>query len=109
MFGITPQSATLELTTSAALACVVVYGSDEGFGQLALDQSMGASAHQDHLVNLRGLSPDTEYFYRVQGSDPQGTFYASETLSFRTPPADETASLGVNVATLRARRVRQPR
>lgn len=36
----------------------------------------------------------------MQGSDPQGNFYASDIMSFRTPPAEETASLGTNVATL---------
>ena len=97
---LTANSATLQVTTSIGLACVVVYGTDENFGQLALDQNMGASAHQDHFVVMRGLDPNTVYRYRLQGSAPDGTFYASDVLSFRTPSAESQPDLGVNVATL---------
>jgi len=95
---LTPQSATLNITTNRDVACVVVFGTDPGFGQLALDQQMGSSAHRDHRVIMRGLQPDTEYVYRLQGSDPDGTFYASSTLRFRTPPPEPQADLGTNVA-----------
>lgn len=97
---VSATSATLAITTRIDLACVVVYGPDETFGLLALDQAMGASAHRDHRVVLRGLQPDSEVVFRLQGSDPQGNFYASETVRFRTPPAEESADLGTNVATL---------
>lgn len=93
-------SATIVVTTSEPLACVVVYGTDERFGHLALDQDMGGAAHREHRVVLRGLAPDTEYVYRFQGSAADGTFYASELYSFRTEPADETDAPGVNVAQL---------
>lgn len=96
---ITARSATLEVVTSVDLACVVVYGTDDSFGQLALDQDMGSGAHRDHFVIMRNLEPDTDYRYRLQGSDAEGTFYAGEIMSFRTPPAEEQADLGVNVAT----------
>jgi hypothetical protein len=61
---------------------------------------MDDGAHRDHRVVLRGLEPETDYVYRLQGSDPQGNFYVSETLSFRTPAAPPGADLGTNVATL---------
>ncbi|MFU8887933.1 MAG: hypothetical protein ACNA8N_04960 [Trueperaceae bacterium] len=102
---VSSSSATLLVTTSIDLACVVVFGRDATFGDLALDQDMGGAAHRDHRVVMRGLEPDTEYVYRLQGSDPQGNFYASEVRSFRTPPADDAetgAALGVDVATLEA-------
>ncbi|MFO8150591.1 MAG: hypothetical protein R6T93_09855 [Trueperaceae bacterium] len=102
MSEVTPTSATLLVSTHVDLACVVVFGTDDGFGQLALDADMGGGAHRDHRVSLRGLQPDTEYLYRLQGSDPEGTFYASEVLRFRTPPADGGPSLGVDVATTAA-------
>ena len=98
--GITATGATLEVTTTIDLACVVVYGTDQTFGLLALDQNMGGSAHQDHVVVMRGLEPDTEYVYRLQGSDPNGTFYASDIMSFRTPSARERTDLGENIAML---------
>jgi hypothetical protein len=102
MSEITSSSATLEVTTDVDLACVVVFGTDESFGSLALDMDMGGGAHRDHLVILRGLESDTEYVYRLQGSDAHGNFYASEVLTFRTPPAEAAPDLGVNVATLEA-------
>ncbi len=89
---ITATSATLRIDTSLDVACVVVYGPDESFGQLALDQDMGLRAHRNHLVVLRGLEPDSAYVYRLQGSDPNGNFYASRVLRFRTPPADAAAA-----------------
>ncbi len=102
MSEITATSATLLVTTHLDLACVVVFGEDEGFGQLALDADMGGGAHRDHRVLLRGLEPDTEYAYRLQGSAPDGRFFASEVLRFRTAPAEAGPSLGVDVATAEA-------
>lgn len=102
MSEVTATSATLLVTTGVDLACVVVFGEDDGFGQLALDADMGGGAHRDHRVLLRGLQPDTEYVYRLQGSAPDGTFYASEVLRFRTAPAAAGPSLGVDVATAEA-------
>ncbi len=100
---VTSASATLEITSTIDLACVLVFGTDEGFGNLALDVDMGAGAHRDHRVLLRGLEPDTEYVYRLQGSDPQGNVYASQVMRFRTPSAaPDDASLGVDVATAEA-------
>lgn len=102
MSEVTATSATLRVTTAGDLACLVVFGEDERFGQLALDADMGGGAHREHRVLLRGLEPDTEYAYRLQGSDPSGNFYASEVLRFRTLPAEAGASLGVDVATAEA-------
>lgn len=95
-------AASLVVVTSIDLACVVVFGRDASFGGLALDQDMGGGAHRDHRVVMRGLEPDTEYLYRLQGSDAQGNFYASEVRRFRTPPAARGAALGVDVATVAA-------
>ncbi len=95
---LTSQSATLNVVTNRDVACVVVFGTERGFDQLALDQQMGSRAHRDHRVVMRGLQPDTEYVYRLQGSAPDGTFYASSTMRFRTPPAEQQVDLGTNVA-----------
>jgi hypothetical protein len=95
-----PRSATLRIATTIDVACVVVFGTDEGFGSLALDETMDDGAHRDHRVVLRGLEPETDYVYRLQGSDPQGNFYVGETLAFRTPAAPPGAELGTNVATV---------
>src|SRR5690606_18460269 len=90
------------VTTTVDVACVLVFGRTGAFGDLALDADMGAAAHREHRVVLRGLEPDTEYAYRLQGSDANGRFYASDVLRFRTAAADAAPPLGVNVATAEA-------
>jgi hypothetical protein len=93
-------SATVGVLTTVDVACVVVFGTDDTFGSLALDETMEGAAHREHRVVLRGLEPETDYVYRLQGSDPAGNFYVSELLSFRTPAAPAGHGLGVNVATV---------
>jgi hypothetical protein len=100
MGELSARSATLVIGTTIDVACVVVFGTDPGFGLMALDETMDGAAHRDHRVVLRGLEPETDYVYRLQGSDTAGNFYVGETLSFRTPPAPPGAELGTNVATL---------
>lgn len=91
------RSATLSVSTSLDVACAVVYGRDASFGSIATDADMGGGAHRDHHAVLGGLEPDTEYVYRVQGSDAAGRLYVSETFRFRTPaaPAGAAANLAL--------------
>jgi len=77
----------LNVDTSVDLACAVVYGEDGSFGQIATDQDMAGGAHDQHHPLMGGLLPDTEYSYRLQGSDALGNLYQSETFTFRTPVA----------------------
>ena len=81
------RSAILEVDTSIDVACSVVYGEDEGFGLIAVDNDMDGGAHADHHPVMGGLQPDTEYQYRVQGTAPDGAIYISEVMAFRTPAA----------------------
>lgn len=90
-------SATLEVDTTIPVACAVIYGTDDSYGSIAVDNDMQGGAHNDHGPLLGGLTPDTEYRYVLQGSDAAGTIYRSEPLSFRTPPAADFG-LGTNVA-----------
>jgi F5/8 type C domain len=83
-------SATVAVDTTIPVACAIIYGTDDSFGSIAVDNDMQGGAHQDHAPLLTGLSPDTEYRYILQGSDATGTIYRSNTLTFRTPPAADT-------------------
>ncbi len=98
---ITPDSsgttATLEVDTSIPVACAVIYGTDDSFGQLAVDNDMQGGAHENHGPLMTGLQPDTEYRYILQGSDTEGNVYRSEVMTFRTPPAAANP-LGENIA-----------
>lgn len=91
-------SATLRVSTELDMACAVVFGRDESLGDgIATDTDMGGGAHSDHAAVMSGLQPDTEYFYRVQGSGADGNLYRSELASFRTSPRDAGTTPGENV------------
>ena len=91
--------ATLRVDTGVDMACAVVFGTDQSLGGgIATDADMGGGAHTDHEAVMAGLEPDTEYFFRVQGSGADGNLYRSELMTFRTPRADATATPGQNVA-----------
>ncbi|ADR36937.1 coagulation factor 5/8 type domain protein [Oceanithermus profundus DSM 14977] len=87
--------AWLELATTIDLACVVVYGEDEGFGRMALDAAMGAAAHREHRIAFGRLEPGRSYAYRLQGSDPSGRLFASRTYRFTAPRASAAAPLNL--------------
>lgn len=92
-------AATLAVETAVPVACAVIYGPDEDFGAIAVDQDMSAGAHREHAPLLTGLEPDTEYRYVLQGSDTTGQLYRSEVLTFTTPAAEDAAAVpGTNVA-----------
>lgn len=94
-----PTHATLDFVSSIALACSVVFGETEAFGQIAVDPTMAGAAIIEHHPIMGDLRPDTEYLYRVQGSDANGIIYISELFSFKTPP--ETSG-EINLASLAA-------
>ncbi len=81
------RSAVLEVDTTIDVACSVIYGLDESFGQIAVDSDMDGGAHADHHPVMGGLAPDSEYAYRLQGTAPDGAIYVSDVMSFRTPAA----------------------
>ena len=80
------RSAVLQVDTSIDVACSVVYGEDETFGLIAVDNDMDGGAHADHHPVMGGLQPDTEYQSRLQGTAPDGIIYVSDVMTFRTPP-----------------------
>lgn len=96
-------TARLRVTTELDMACAVVYGRDESLGEgIATDADMGGGAHAEHEAVMAGLEPDTEYFYRVQGSGSDGSLYRSELRSFRTEaggaePPGTNAAAGADV------------
>lgn len=97
---ISDTDAVLVFESSIPLACSVVYGKTSAYGQISVDQDMGAGAHTEHSPLLLGLEPDTEYHYRVQGTAADGTLYVGEDAMFRTLPGEKRAE--VNVAALAA-------
>jgi hypothetical protein len=84
-----PTSARLNFVGTIPLACTVVFGETTDFGNASVDPDMNGATLIDHNPLLLDLEPDTEYFYRVQGSGVDGTFYVGEIQSFRTPPESD--------------------
>ncbi|MCW3783841.1 discoidin domain-containing protein [Defluviimonas sp. CAU 1641] len=81
---VTAIEAIIVFRSSQPLACSVVFGESPDFGRIAVDDDMNGGAHSDHHPVLSGLTPDTEYFYRVQGTGHDGKLYVGDVRSFRT-------------------------
>lgn len=95
-----PSEVAIVFDTTVAFACAIVYGETADFGAIATDGDMAGGAIFNHDPIMIGLKPDTEYFWRAQGTAPDGTFYAGEVQSFRT--AKQVASANPNLASLAA-------
>lgn len=89
--NITTRDAVLDFQSSIPLACSVVYGETTEYGMISTDTDMAGGAHSDHNPLLTGLKPDTEYHFRVQGTDANGVLYQSEDMTFTTPPQSQSA------------------
>ncbi len=81
------RAATLTVDTTINVACSVIFGPDESFGHIAVDNDMDGGAHTDHAPVMGDLEPATTYAYRLQGTAPDGTMYVSEVMTFETPVA----------------------
>jgi len=86
ILDLTSGSARLNFVGTVPLACTVVFGTSLQFGSAAIDLNMNGGAIIEHNPILRSLTPDTLYYYRLQGSAQDGTLYVSEVSTFRTPP-----------------------
>jgi hypothetical protein len=89
---VTDTTARVNFVGTVPLACYLVYGTDESFGQVANDPDMAEAAIIDHNPVLLGLEPDTEYVFRMQGMGEDGVIYVSELYRFRTLPASDEIS-----------------
>jgi hypothetical protein len=87
-----PTSARLNFVGTIPLGCALLYGETTEFGNLSVSLEMNGGAIIEHNPLLLDLKPDTEYFYRLQGSSEDGTFYIGEIGSFRTPPESDAVS-----------------
>lgn len=90
---VTPEAggttAVLLAATKAKAACRVFYGrspsADEGS---ATDQDMDKTGpHTTHKAVMTGLVPNTQYWYRFEGTDESGRAYAGAGGTFKTAAA----------------------
>ena len=87
ILDITSDSARLHFVGTIPLACTVVFGTTTAFGDASVDLNMNGGAIVEHNPVMLHLQPDTDYYYRLQGSGEDGTLYIGEIGTFRTLPA----------------------
>ena len=78
--GSTQKSMTIRWETSRPGAGVVEFGTTADLGQTVASSGPARM----HEVTLRGLDPETNYFYRVRSLADEGEFVESSLLTFQT-------------------------
>mgnify|MGYP001575588965 FL=1 len=81
--SVSPTSVTISWTTDEVANAEVEYGTTAGYGSTTpLDTDLGIN----HSITITGLTPDTEYHYRVRSSDEIGNIAHSTDNIFTTSP-----------------------
>ncbi len=85
---LTAKEASVQMISTVPTMCVIAHGHTSAYGQISTDESMTPGGHTDHLHVLRDLEPNSVHHYKWGLVGPDGAVYASEDLTFRTPPAN---------------------
>lgn len=96
-----PGRAIFRVTTTEPLICAIVWGETETLGNFNNSLNMNGTGITQHDVFLPGAEAGATYFYRLQGSGPDGTFYTSELATFTLPESEvagQPTDLGTNLA-----------
>jgi len=93
--SITSTGATITWTTNEISDSQVDYGTTQAYGQFTTLNTFLVTAHSQ---GLSGLSPGTQYHYRVKSKDASGNLAFSVDFTFTTaPPPDTTPPVISNV------------
>lgn len=92
ILDITSDSARLDFVGKVPLACTVVFGTTTDFGSAVVDTTMNGGAIVEHNPLMLNLQPDTDYYYRLQGSGEDGTLYVGQIGTFHTAAKSEAAT-----------------
>jgi hypothetical protein len=88
ILDVTDTTARVNFVGTIPLACYLLYGTDDRFGLVTNDPDMAQAAIIEHNPVLLDLEPDTEYVFRMQGTDEDGVIYVSGLYTFRTLPVN---------------------
>ena len=92
--AVTHNSATISWNTNEPADSQVEYGTDQTYGHsTALDPALVTA----HSQGLSGLTPGTQYHYRVKSRDATGNLTFSVDFTFTTSTLDTTAPVISNV------------
>ncbi len=78
---ITATDAVLIFESNSPLACSVIYGETDAYGQVSVDQDMDGGAHTDHGPLLHGLEADTDTTTAYRGRHRTGHCTSARTRS----------------------------
>ena len=79
--GVSTDSVTISWTTDKVANAEIEYGTTAGYGEVTpLDTALALT----HSVTLTGLTPNTEYHYRIRSSDEIGNVATSPDNTFTT-------------------------
>jgi hypothetical protein len=90
-----PERGIFRVTTSEPMICAIVWGPTEALGHFNNSLSMNGTGIVDHDVVLPGIEQGREYFYIVQGTTADGTWYRSELGTFTIDGPDGVTSASV--------------
>jgi hypothetical protein len=90
-----PARGIFRVTTSEPMICAIVWGPTEALGHFNNSLSMNGTGIVDHDVVLPGIEHGREYFYIVQGTTADGTWYRSELGTFTIDSPDAVTSASV--------------
>jgi hypothetical protein len=87
-----PERGIFRVETTEPAICAIVWGETEALGNFNNSLSMNGTGIVDHDVVLPGLESGREYFYIVQGTTADGTWYRSELATFTIDSPDAVTS-----------------
>jgi hypothetical protein len=91
--AVTPGGATITWMTDELADAQVEFGATTDYGSTT---AVNATLLSAHSMALTGLTPATEYHYRVRSKDAEGNLSVSEDFTFTTlPPADTTPPIAI--------------
>ena len=99
-----PDRGIFRVVTTEPMICAIAWGKTETLGNFNNSLAMSGTGIINHDVFLPGAEAGETYFFRVQGSTADGSFYETELMSFTLPEADampggtEGTAHGANLA-----------
>ena len=83
-----PDRGIFRVVTTEPMICAIAWGKTETLGNFNNSLAMSGTGIINHDVFLPGAEAGETYFFRVQGSTADGSFYETELMSFTLPEAD---------------------